>query len=286
MKALGKMLLVLLMSLLIGGCTSLFFYPEKRHYNNPLAAILSPEDVYFKTADGLTLHGWFFHARRPKASMLVLHGNAENLTTHVNSVLWLVPQGFNVFIIDYRGYGKSEGKPSADGVHRDAAAALETLRAMPGVDRGRIVVLGQSIGGAVAVYTVANDPEKDAIRALVVDSAFSSYRRIAREKMAGICCTWPFQYPGSLLFSDTYSPEKWIPRVSPVPVLIMHGKWDPVVPVHHAMRLYDAARKPKEFWETGLPGHINSLDGEQVRRRFVAYLEERLGGPQTGKKRP
>jgi fermentation-respiration switch protein FrsA (DUF1100 family) len=264
--------------LFFSGCGSLFFYPQKQLYDNPVARQFSPEDIYFKTSDGLTLHGWFFQAAIPDvhATILVLHGNAENLSTHVNSVLWLIGEGFNLFIFDYRGYGKSQGSPSIKGVHLDAEAALKTVLSLPQVDNEQIVVLGQSIGGAIAVYTVANTPYKDKIATLVIDSAFSSYRLIAREKLAQVFITWPFQYPLSYLISDSYSPIRYIQNVSPVPVLIIHGDKDPVVPMHHGQMLYKAARDPKAFWETTVPGHVTSFADANVRDKLVRYLTAQL----------
>jgi fermentation-respiration switch protein FrsA (DUF1100 family) len=266
--------LLFLLLLLSAGCGSLFFYPQKQEYDNPLARQFSPEDIYFKTPDGLTLHGWYFQAMipGPRATILVLHGNAENLSTHVNSVLWLIREGFNIFIFDYRGYGKSQGSPGIRGVHVDAEAALEMLLTLPQVKEKKVIVLGQSIGGAIAVYTAANSPHKDRIAALVLDSAFSSYRLIAREKLSQAFITWPFQYPLSLFFNDDYSPVKWIKQVSPIPILIIHGEKDTVVPVHHGQILYDVALQPKEFWRTSAPGHVRSFADEQVREKLVSYL--------------
>jgi len=266
----------IMLPLLFAGCNSLFFYPRKQFYDNPSLKLFIPEDIYFNTTDGLTLHGWFLKADNARASILVLHGNAENLSTHVNSVLWLVPEGFNLFIFDYRGYGRSGGKPSIEGVHLDAEAALEALFSVPGVDRGRIIILGQSLGGAVAVTMTAGSPHKDKIRALVVESAFSSYREIAREKMGEIWFTWPFQYPLSLFFNDDYSPIKNIKNVFPVHILIMHGGEDIIVPVRHGKRLYDAAREPREFWQTDPAGHVRSFADQGVRRRFIGWLDQLL----------
>jgi fermentation-respiration switch protein FrsA (DUF1100 family) len=147
---------------------------------------------------------------------------------------------------------------------------------MPQVDKEQIIVLGQSIGGAIAVYTVANTPYKDRIAALVIDSAFSSYRRIAREKLAQVFITWPFQYPLSLFFNDDYSPVKWIKKVAPVPLLIIHGEQDPVVPGHHGQMLYDTALQPKDFWKTTVPGHVSSFADEGVREKLVGYLTEQM----------
>ncbi len=265
--------------LLTAGCTSLFFQPKRELVDNPIAKLFLPEDVFFKTPDGLTLHGWFFKARDNRGSILVLHGNAENLSTHVNSVLWLVQEGFNVFIFDYRGYGKSEGKPTVQGVHVDAEVALETLLTLPGVDKEKIAVLGQSIGGAVAVYLVANSPYKRHVKALIIDSTFSSYRLIAREKLAGFFITWPFQYPLSFLIDDDYSPAKWIKKVSPVPILILHGVRDRIVPLHHGRILDNAALEPKEFIETTEPGHVRAFADATVRKNVATYLRARFLNP-------
>jgi fermentation-respiration switch protein FrsA (DUF1100 family) len=275
-----KIALPLLLLLLVccTGCTSLFFYPSKQLVDNPTAQLFSPKDVRFKSSDGVDLHGWFFSGgQNARGTVLVLHGNAQNLSTHVNSVLWLVKEGFNLFIIDYRGYGKSDGSPSIQGVHLDAEAAFNTLLTMPQVGGKQIVVLGQSLGGAIAVYTVANSPHKDRIAALVIDSAFSSYRRITREKLADHFITWPFQYPLSFLVSDSYSPIKWIKKVSPVPVLILQGEKDAIVPAQHGQLLYDEASGPREFWKTITPGHIQAFADAAIRERMIRYLNAHLG---------
>lgn len=271
-----RLLPFLLVSLLLlSGCGPLFFHPKKQFYDNPATSRFFREDVFFKTADGLALHAWFIRSKpEPHATILVLHGNAENLSTHVNSVLWLVKEGFNVFIFDYRGYGRSEGKASIQGVHLDADAALQTALTLT-PDR-KVIVLGQSIGGAIAVYTVANSLHKDRIAALVIDSPFAGYRLIAREKLSQICLTWPLQYPLSFLFNDAYSPVKRIAQISPVPLLIIHGRQDGVVPVHHGRMLYDAASNPKEFWETAGAGHVRAFQDAGIREKFILYLTARL----------
>jgi len=275
MRILHRFLLLFLL-LTSTGCSSLFFHPTRDVQESPAVKLFSHRDIVFQASDGMVLHGWYFPAERAAGSVLVLHGNAQNLSTHVNSVLWLVKEGFNLFIIDYRGYGWSGGEPDLDGVHKDADAALEKLFSLPETDPDRVVVLGQSLGGSIAVYTVARSPRKDRIRALVVESAFSSYRRIAREKLDSFWLTWPFQYPLSWTVSDSYSAESWIGQVSPVPVLILHGLDDPVVPTHHGRLLFDAARDPKQFWLTARPGHIQSFGDDAVRSQLARFLDEAL----------
>lgn len=263
---------VMVLVLTMTGCSSLFFHPSRTMQESPAVKLFRHYDVVFVSSDGVPIHGWYFPVENARGSILVLHGNAQNLSTHVNSVLWLVKEGFNIFIIDYRGYGWSGGEPDLAGAHRDAAAALEKLFSMPETDPDRVVVLGQSLGGSIATYTVVHSPHKDSIRALVIDSAFSSYRGIAREKLDSFWLTWPFQYPLSWTVNDDYSADRWIGQVSPIPVLILHGLDDAVVPTHHGRLLNDAAREPKQFWLTARPGHIQSFGDEAVRKNFVDYL--------------
>jgi len=267
---------ILLLSLLLPCCSGLFFHPSRNMQESPAVKLFRHSDVVFPSSDGVPIHGWYFPAENARGSILVLHGNAQNLSTHVNSVLWLVKEGFNIFIIDYRGYGWSGGSPSLDGVHKDADAALEKLFSLPETDPDKVAVLGQSLGGSIATYIVVHSPRKDRIRALAIEGAFSSYRLIAREKAADIWLTWPLQYPVSWTIDNDYSADKWIGRVSPVPVLILHGMADQIVSPLHGRILNEAAREPKQFWLTARPGHIQSFADEAVRTQFAAFLRSAL----------
>jgi fermentation-respiration switch protein FrsA (DUF1100 family) len=259
--------------LLTPGCTHLFFKPSKEIMMSSEVLRYSPSDIYFKSSDGLALHGWYFRAKEERGTILICHGNVENISTHVKLDLWLIEAGYNLFIFDYRGYGRSEGAPDVQGINRDAEAALETLLfILPGSKDGKIIVFGKSLGGAVAVYTVANSPYKDRVKALILDSAFSSYRVIAREKIADSIIGWPFQYPLSWLINDDFSPIKFIKKVAPVPIMIIQGKADDIVPEHHGRILYDAALLPKEFWEPAIPGHVKAQADEGTRKKLLDYL--------------
>ena len=120
-----RLLGVLMLCIASTGCSSFFFQPHKQHYRDPGKIGLAFEDVYFPTNDNLKLHGWFLPAQgEVKGTVLFLHGNAENISTHIGSVYWLPARGFNVFLPDYRGYGKSEGAPSLAGSMADIESAL------------------------------------------------------------------------------------------------------------------------------------------------------------------
>jgi fermentation-respiration switch protein FrsA (DUF1100 family) len=272
---------------ILPACDSYFFYPRRTFVANPHLDLVVHEDVFFVSPDGVRLHGWLLRPNgEPRGTILFFHGNAENISTHVGAVLWLAMEGYQVFLIDYRGYGKSEGTPGMEGIHLDALAAIDRLFRMEGVDKDRIVVFGQSLGGAVAVYAVANSPHRDRIRALILDSAFSGYRRIAREKIAELILLWPFQSPLSLLVTDRYSPSRWIERIGPVPVLILHGEADKVVPVKHGVQLYRLAEEPKQLWITPGAGHIQSLSDGNLRKRLLCFLDSSFRGAKRGETEP
>lgn len=258
----------------LSGCTGLFFQPMTAHVVDPEAIGFDYEDVDFEAADGTRLHGWFFPAEGERlGSLLFLHGNAENISTHFANVAWLAKAGIDAFVFDYRGYGRSAGSPTLDGLHLDAEAALDTLIAMDGVEPLRIAVFGQSLGGAVALGMIAKSPHKGQLGALIVEGAFSDYRGITREKLADFWLTWPLQWPLSLTIDNRYSPILAAAELGPLPFLIIHGQKDAVIPPHHGEILLEAAGGPKTIWRPVEAGHIQALATVEMRERFLDYLK-------------
>jgi len=261
-------------AVLLGACTQLFLHPDRTQVLHPEKMGLRYEDVYLPIGDGERLHGWYLPADgAARGTVLHLHGNAENISTFISAVHWLPARGYNVFLLDYRGYGRSDGIATVPEVHVDAQIALHYLLARPGPDSERLVVLGQSLGGSVGIYTVAHDAQRERVKAVISEGAFSSYSRIAREKMDAFWLTWPLQWPLSWLFSDRFSAEDAVPTLGQVPLLLIHGGEDPVVPPSHSRRLYDAARGPRELWIAPGGGHVDTLTRPEWRDRLARYLD-------------
>jgi pimeloyl-ACP methyl ester carboxylesterase len=278
-------LAILALVLSAAGCSSPFFYPTREHVPVPGTDNTVREDIWFASEDGVPLHGWLLSPRDrvSRGTILFLHGNAENISTHIGSVLWLADAGYTVLAFDYRGYGKSGGKePDIPGVHRDARAALSKILSLPGVSADRLVVFGQSLGAAIAVHTVATAPPDRRPRALILDSPFAGYRRIVRDKLSSMVVTWPLAWPVSGFFDDEYSPERWIGKIAPVPVIVIHGTEDRVVPYAHGKMLYDQAADPKGIWTVEGGGHATALRNPEVRGQFLAFLASVLPAVSEG----
>jgi fermentation-respiration switch protein FrsA (DUF1100 family) len=265
------------LALALGGCTGVIFQPMHELVLMPDQIGLDYEEVEFAAADGVRLHGWFLPARAPRrGSILFLHGNAQNISTHIASVAWLPAKGFDVLLFDYRGYGRSEGSPSLPGLHLDFEAALEALLARPDVEPDRVVVFGQSLGASLAITALAASPRRQQVRALIIEGAFTSYRALAREKLGDFWLTWPLQAPLGLTIDDRYRPIDVIGELAPLQLLIVHGEADRVVPPDHATALYEAARPPKTLWLVPGAGHIGAFTTPVNRAELVDYLTQTL----------
>jgi len=274
---------------MVTGCANpLFFYPDSKQYSLPSDSKLEYENVSFTSRDNTKLSGWFIPAvqssrfEKTKGTIIHFHGNAQNMTSHFQFVKWLPKKGYNVFVFDYRGYGQSEGHAKRSGIYEDCLAALTWISQKEGVDNDRLIVLGQSLGGALAIRVVADHPEFG-IKAVIADSPFASYRKIVRDKVGSVSLLkwmkWPLSY---LLATDGYSAVDVVDRLSPVPLLIIHGTNDRAVPFHHGRLLYETAKEPKAFWviEKGL--HIDVLAPHRMKyRKLITDFIDSLSGFDT-----
>ncbi len=219
----------------------LIFYPSKEFYSSPEVDGIPYEEVFIKTPDKQTLHGYFFPAVidgiKPVSCnkvVLYLHGNGQNVSTWYMAAAELqanIP--VNILLVDYRGYGKSTGFPSINGVNIDAHSMYQYL-VQRGFNPENISIYGRSIGGAIGLELAG----RERIKSIVVQSSFSSLKDIAKE-------VYPI-LPDFLIKNNSWNSIETI-KILKCPVLISHGDKDDMIPVHHAYKLYDAANEPKKL---------------------------------------
>lgn len=207
------------------------FFPFKTIEYTPQAIGLSYEDIYFTTEDGKKINGWFVPAKEAKYTILFFHGNGGNLSHRLDKIKIFHDLGLNIFIIDYRGYGKSEGAPSEAGLYLDAKAAYSYLTDNVNIIPSSIILYGESLGGAVALELAT----KVTAEAVITEEAFSSMRGIAKDM---------YPFIPSFLVSDRFNSVSRIEKVD-IPKLIIHSKNDEMIPFSNAQTLYNKAKDPK-----------------------------------------
>lgn len=215
-------------------------------------------------------------ARRASGGGTVIHyhGNGRNLTAHVGHVDWLPAAGYDVFLFDYRGYGRSHGAPGRDGVHADAQAALRYVRSRDDVDPDRILALGQSLGGAVCLAALG-EGDRTGVRGIAVDSTFLEYRSVANSRLGGTFLTYPLVW---LLVSGDHDPADSIGELAGTPLLVMHGDADRTVPMSEGEAVFAAASEPKEIVRHADGYHTRFLQTTAGRQRLLRFFSECLSG--------
>jgi fermentation-respiration switch protein FrsA (DUF1100 family) len=222
------------------------------------------EPVTFETSDRLTLGGWFFKASGslPRVTVLVFNGNAGNRAHRGPLAAALQRHGFQVLLVDYRGYGGNPGAPSQNGLAADGRAARAYLVGRPDVDRSRLVYFGESLGTAVAVDLAVEHPPA----ALVLRSPFTSLGDLGQYH-------YPF-LPVRLLLRDRFAAIDQIRRIR-VPLLVVVGGHDRIVPIDNSRRLYEAAMSSKTLLVLPDADHndYELLAGDEMIQAIVRFLQ-------------
>ncbi len=225
---------------------------------------LGYEDVSLLASDGVELHGWFVPAGDARGTVLFMHGNAGNISHRLESIERFNRLQLNVLIFDYRGYGRSGGKPTEEGTYRDARAAWRYLVDSQGIAPGSIVIFGRSLGAAIAARLAT----ETAPAALIVESGFTSVPDAA----AGIYWFLPVR----LLSRFQYDAREAIQKIS-CPVLVVHSRDDEIIPFTHGQALYESAPRPKSFLElTGGHNEAIFMSGPRYEQGLQAFLDSAL----------
>lgn len=218
------------------------YYPVKEILIYPSSVSIPFNDIYITTEDNVRINGWFISNPKAEYTLLFFHGNAGNIGDRIDKLRILYQAGANIFIIDYRGFGKSQGRPSEHGFYRDASAAYDYLLNTIGIDQDRIILYGESLGTAVAVDLAF----RRKVKALILEGAFSRGRDMAVKIYSFL--------PG-FIFSNSFDSLTKIKGIDAAKLFI-HSRDDEIVPFNLARKLYDRAKEPKDFLE--IQGDHNS----------------------------
>jgi uncharacterized protein len=248
------------------GQRRLIYFPDTSPPLLDRAGLAGAEAVTFVTADGVRLGGWFVGGSgpSPRSTVIVFSGNAGHRGYRAPLAGALQRHGLNVLLTDYRGYGGNPGEPTEEGLAEDARAARAFVRSRSDVDQARVVYFGESLGAAVALRLAAEDPPS----ALVLRSPFASMALVGQYHYPML--------PVRLLIRDRFPSIDRAPQVR-VPVLVIAGTQDSVVPIEHTRLLYDAIVAPKTFVEVAADHNDGALlDGEEMVRAIVRFLSTNL----------
>lgn len=226
------------------------------------------EEVTFRTDDGLTLAAWFVPSRTDseRGTVLVFNGNAGNRAHRVPLGIALADEGFSVLLTDYRGYGGNPGSPTEEGLAIDARAALDYLVSVRGLAPDRLVYFGESLGAGVAIGLAEETPPA----ALVLRSPFASLAAIA-----SVHYRW---VPASLLLRDRFANEERVEALD-VPVMVIAGSEDRIVPIDQSQTVFEAATEPKRMLiiEGARHNDLELLSGAEMVAEISDFLDEAMG---------
>lgn len=259
----------------VSACTNMFFQPMRVHVSSPEQYGITYEDVYFEGRAEIKLHGWWFPAAHKtddeiKATILFLHGNGENISTHAGLVYWLTEHRYNVFIFDYRGYGKSQGEISLSGALDDINSARHYVDGRKAKNE-RLFVIGHSMGASMGIYNLATHPKK--VDGVVLVSPFSKYPEVAREMMSKSWLTWVFQPLAAITVSSEYNPVDYVAALPSVPKLFIYSEGDQIIAPYHIKTLYRHASENKSLVE--IKGNHNSVFAfKENQKTLLKYLDK------------
>lgn len=241
---------------------SQIFFPDKHMEMNPDEYQLDYKDVWLETEDNVKIHGWLTEASPAKALVLFFHGNAGNISHRLDNVSRLVRIGLSVLIVDYRGYGRSEGKISENGLYKDAVSAYKYAKDRCQSQALKLVIFGRSLGGVAAVYVASENP----CSGVILESTFTNLGSMASRH---------FPIPGvGAMLNDKFNSLGRIAQID-APILFFHGNRDEIVPYELGKELYGAARAKKEFVTLDGAGHNDTyfVGGKEYFDKWTEFIE-------------
>lgn len=277
-----KKFLIGIQLIFLSSCTNLFYQPDHQVYTDPSQFGFTYKDVFFNSSDNTKLHAWLIPSilekeNKDKNLILFFHGNAQNLSSHFLNLLWLAKLNFDIFIFDYRGYGKSEGDATVEGIQKDGIAAL--LKGHQLFKEGgykKFIIYGQSIGGVVLLKAFESFKEFKDLNLVVLDSTFISYQNLAFDKLKSTWATFLLSPLAYLLVSDEAQGEKGLASLT-APTLVIHGTNDLVVPYKFGEEIFKNLKAEKKwFWKIENGDHTDVFfrDDKKNRDPFTNFIKD------------
>jgi hypothetical protein len=265
----------------MNSCTHLFYHPDRYLYAHPKNLKIEFEEIWFKGEDGVDLNAWYLKnsegLKKPKGLFVFFHGNAQNLSAHFLALAWLTKHGYDIFIPDYRGYGLSDGEPSQEALYKDSLIMLkEGWKLFERDHHQKLIIYGQSLGGAIAARAFNEFPHHEQVDLLVLDSTFMSYKNVAWSVAINNWITLPLSPFVWVFVSDKYSSKEFVPKIK-TPTLVIHSEDDQIIPFKHGKLIYQALTGEKKwFWQLKKIKHIQAFAPTEKKERteFVKFLEK------------
>ena len=269
----------LVFGLTITGCSHLFYFPDSYLYRHPADFTGEYFEAKIESSPEALLTAWLFPAKTKPVRGVVIqfHGNGQNMSAHGIFATWLVEHGYHVVTFDYRCYGASTGTPSQEGTIKDGDAIMRYVNNHPDLSYLPKIVLGQSLGGAIALTTLAHYNHK--VDVLVLDSSFGSYQEVARSVLANHWPTWPFQWLSYLLVEEFQEPLVEAKGYKGIgSYLVVFSEHDPVVPYSNSQEIiHTLGQGDLVVWSTGGDHHIGAFaPSSPYRTELVRFLCDRL----------
>ena len=270
-----RYLFIVSLLLTAAACSSVFYYPTPFPDVDYSKFLLKPEVIEFESEDGVKLNAWYFRAKGKSFGKIIhFHGNAQNLANHSFFLRNAPLRGFDYFIFDYRGYGNSAGTPTPIGLIKDGKAAIRWVsKKNPELP---LIVVGQSLGGAVAMQTLLELNGEVPVKQIVIDSSFTSYRSVARNMMMKNWFTWILHPIAWLIVDNSSAPGVNIKKLAPVSLLVVHGTNDGTIDYKFGEQIYQLAGDPKDFWTIPSGQHTDFLYKKEWEDKFYSYLKDKL----------
>ena len=266
-----KIFTLLMLIFFFSSCQKLFLFPSKKIYSNKKKFNFKINEIYINY-ENVKINAYEINPKSKKEEIfIILHGNAQNISAHINKFIWLANMGYKILIFDYQGYGKSSGEASIQKAIKDIKNVLIYAK---NKYKKPLIIIGQSLGGSLGLYTLTSLKNQNFIKLIILDSSFSSYKRIAKDKLSSSFLTYPFLWLNNFV-SDEFSPLKNINKLS-TNILIIHSTLDNIVAPYHSYIIFDNIKSSfKELWlNKKYLGHTNALLDKRMQNELFNLIKD------------